>query len=57
MVFGDLNDPGSPIQEKLGKSQPLLASEGTEAKVFYLSPENTFKQIEQRVIENPKMMR
>jgi molybdopterin-containing oxidoreductase family iron-sulfur binding subunit len=57
MVFGDLDDPDSPIQKKLRRSHPLLASEGTVPKVSYIFPENTSKQIEERIIENPRMLR
>jgi Fe-S-cluster-containing dehydrogenase component len=57
MTFGDLDDPNSPLQEKLGQSEQLLASQGTHGKVFYIVPDNMMKQIEQRVIENPKMAR
>lgn len=57
MVFGDLDDPNSPIREKLWRSEQLLASEGTQPKVSYIFPRNTSKQVEQRVIENPRMER
>lgn len=57
MVFGDLDDSDSPIQKKLQQARPLLVSEGTQPKIFYIFPENTSKLIEQRVTENPKMMR
>ena len=56
-IFGDLDDPNSPIREKLWKSEQLLASEGTNPKVSYIVPRNLLKQIERRVIENPKMVR
>ncbi|MDP6179046.1 MAG: 4Fe-4S dicluster domain-containing protein [Desulfatiglandales bacterium] len=54
MIFGDLDDPNSPVQNKLCKSDPLLTSEGTHPKVSYIVPKNLFKQIERRAIENPK---
>ncbi len=54
MIFGDLDDPNSPIQKKFCKSVPLLSSEGTHPKVSYIVPENLLEQIERRVIENPK---
>ncbi|MGD9319900.1 MAG: 4Fe-4S dicluster domain-containing protein [Desulfobacteraceae bacterium] len=57
MVFGDLDDPGSPIREKLRKSEQLLASQGTHPKVSYIFPKNTSKKVEQRVMENPRMER
>ena len=55
MIFGDLNDPESPIHEKLSKSESLLTSENTNPKVTYIIPENIKKLIEARITENPKM--
>jgi len=57
MVFGDLDDPKSPIQNKLPQSVELLPSHGAKPKVFYMIPGNLSKQIEQRIIENPHMER
>lgn len=57
MIFGDLDDPNSPIREKLWKSVQLLASKGANPKVSYIVPRNLLKQIERRVVENPKMVR
>jgi len=57
MVFGDLDDPKSPIREKLWRSEQLLASKGTQPKVSYVFPQNTSKQVEQRVMKNPRMDR
>jgi Fe-S-cluster-containing dehydrogenase component len=57
MVFGDLDDPQSPIQEKLPESVQLLAAQEAESKVFYMIPDDLSKEIEQRVIENPHMDR
>jgi molybdopterin-containing oxidoreductase family iron-sulfur binding subunit len=57
MIFGDLEDPKSPIRKKLGKSRQMLAFKGTHAKVSYIAPRNLWKQIEKRIIENPKMVR
>lgn len=57
MIFGDLDDPNSPIHEKLPKSVQFLESEGTNPKVFYLVPRDLSEQIERRIIENPKMAR
>lgn len=57
MVFGDLDDPDSPIQEKIRRSEPLLESKGTRPKVSYIFPQDTSKHIEQRVLENPRMDR
>jgi len=57
MVFGDLDDPDSPIQKKISKSVNLLQSKETNPKVSYIVPGNLLKPIEKRVIENPKMER
>jgi hypothetical protein len=57
MIFGDLDDPGSLINKKLGQSVQLLAAEGTHPKVRYICSDNLFKEIEARVRENPKMAR
>jgi len=57
MVFGDLDDPQSPIQEKLRESVELLSSRNTKPKVLYRIPANLTEQIEKRVMENPHMDR
>ena len=57
MVFGDLDDPESPIREKFRRSRPLLSSEGTNPKISYIVPENMWEQLEQRIKENPRMVR
>jgi Fe-S-cluster-containing dehydrogenase component len=57
MIFGDLDDPGSLIYKKLGKSVPLLAAEGTRPKIGYIFSDNLLKEIETRVRKNPKMAR
>jgi Fe-S-cluster-containing dehydrogenase component len=57
MVFGDLDDPQSPIHKKLPQSVELLPSQGAKPKVFYMIPGNLSKEIEQRIIENPNMDR
>ncbi|MGW8222836.1 MAG: 4Fe-4S dicluster domain-containing protein [Syntrophobacteria bacterium] len=57
MIFGDLDAPGSPIQEKMGKSKRLLASEGTNPKVSYIVSDDLWEQLERRVRENPRMLR
>ncbi|MBW2137867.1 MAG: 4Fe-4S dicluster domain-containing protein [Deltaproteobacteria bacterium] len=55
MLFGDLDDPNSSMQKKLRKSEQLLASQGTQPKVSYIFPKNTWKQVEHRIAENPRM--
>lgn len=57
MIFGDLEDPNSPIGKKLSKSRQMLASKGTHAKVSYIAPSHLWAQIEKRIVENPKMVR
>ena len=57
MIFGDLDDPDSPIHEKLSRSVPLLRSKGTNPKVFYIVPDDKLEQIESRIVNNPKMER
>jgi len=57
MIFGDMDDPNSPMRERLWRSEQLLTTEGANPKVSYIVPRNLLKQIERRVIENPKMMR
>ena len=57
MTFGDLDDPDSPIREKLWKSSQLLSSSGADPKVTYIIPRNFTEELEQRVVENPHMNR
>jgi len=57
MIFGDLDDPESPIREKLQRSKPLLASGGTNPKVSYIVTEEMWGKLEQRIKENPRMVR
>jgi len=57
MIFCDLDDPNSTHQKKLSESVQLLSSEGTNPKVSYIAPNNLLRQIERRLMENPKMVR
>jgi Fe-S-cluster-containing dehydrogenase component len=57
MIFGDLDDSDSPIREKLWKSEELLPEEHAHPKVFYVIPKNFLNPLEERVKQNPKMMR
>jgi hypothetical protein len=57
MIFGDLDDPASPIREKLWKSEELLPEEHIHSKTFYVIPKNFSKALKERVKRNPKMMR
>lgn len=52
MTFGDLDDPDSPIREKLWKSRQLFASLGANPKVTYIPPRNFIVELEQKVMEN-----
>ncbi|MBN1101895.1 MAG: 4Fe-4S dicluster domain-containing protein [Deltaproteobacteria bacterium] len=49
MVFGDLDDPGSPIHEKRRRSEPLLPYKATDPKTFYLFPAGASKEAQERV--------
>jgi molybdopterin-containing oxidoreductase family iron-sulfur binding subunit len=57
MTFGDLDNPESPIREKLWRSKQLLAGEKADPKVSYIIPANFEEVLEKRIIENPKMVR
>jgi len=55
MIFGDLNDPGSPINGKLLHAKQLLASKNANPKVLYVIPKNFSRLLEERVVNNPEM--
>ena len=57
MIFGDLDDPESPIQKKFPRSKSLLSSKSTNPKVSYIVPEGMWDSLEQRIRENPNMVR
>ena len=57
MIFGDLNDPASPIRAKLWKAEQLLESEKADPKVFYVIPKNLSRPLEERIVNNPHMDR
>ncbi len=57
MVFGDLDDPESPIQEKRERSEPLQASAGSKPKVTYVFPSGLKDFIEEEVGEDPRMIK
>jgi dimethyl sulfoxide reductase iron-sulfur subunit len=57
LIFGDLDDPKSPIHAKLAESKGLLAGARTEPKVTYLFPKNQQQVVEDRVDVNPHMVR
>ena len=48
LIFGDLDDPKSPIRQRLWQSRQLLADLGTHPKVSYIAPKNDFRPSEQR---------
>jgi molybdopterin-containing oxidoreductase family iron-sulfur binding subunit len=57
LIFGDLDDPNSPIRKTLWQSKQLLVEQGTNPKVSYIVPRNLSKKMDQRIIENPSMVR
>ncbi|MBN1105530.1 MAG: 4Fe-4S dicluster domain-containing protein [Deltaproteobacteria bacterium] len=57
MIFGDLNDPGSPIRAKIWQAGQLLESEKANPKVFYVIPKNLSRLLEERIVNNPQMDR
>lgn len=52
LIFGDLDDPKSPIHKKLWQSKQLLADKGTHPKVSYIVPKNTFRSSEKLILES-----
>jgi len=52
LIFGDLDDPKSPIRQRLWQSKQLLAEQGTHPKVSYIAPKNAFRGSEQKILEN-----
>ncbi|MBN2061776.1 MAG: 4Fe-4S dicluster domain-containing protein [Deltaproteobacteria bacterium] len=57
MIFGDLNDPDSPIRARIWQAEQLLETEKTYPGVFYIIPKNLLKPLEKRIIDNPHMDR
>jgi len=57
MIFGDLENPKSPISKKFSQAISLLSAKGTRPKVRYLCEDNLLKEIETRLRKNPKMAR
>ena len=55
MIFGDLDDPESPIRKKLWKYEELLPEERTRPTAFYMIPKNFSKAIAERIKRNPGM--
>jgi dimethyl sulfoxide reductase iron-sulfur subunit len=55
MIFGDLDDPDSPIRQKLSRAEALLAAKGTKPKVTYIIPKDFSYRIAERIIKNPTM--
>jgi Fe-S-cluster-containing dehydrogenase component len=51
LIFGDLDDPKSPIHKKLWQSKQLLADKGTHPKVSYIVPKNAFRSSEKLIME------
>jgi Fe-S-cluster-containing dehydrogenase component len=57
LIFGDLDDPNSPIRKNLWQSTQLLAEIGADPKVSYITPMNLSKKVGQRITDNPGMVR
>lgn len=57
MVFGDLDDPESPIQEQRERSEPMRAEAGSHPKVTYVFPGGLRESVEQKVREDPRMIK
>ncbi len=57
MIFGDYDDPQSPISKKLAQSTALLSPAGTRPKVRYLCSQNVWEMLERRIRKNPNMNR
>jgi Fe-S-cluster-containing dehydrogenase component len=57
MIFGDLENPKSPISKKFSQAISLLSAEGTRPKVRYLCSDSLLKEIETQIRKNPKMAR
>jgi len=57
MIFGDLEDPKSGIRKKLWQSKQLLVEQGTRPQVSYIFPKNLENMVEERVLDNPQMVR
>jgi Fe-S-cluster-containing dehydrogenase component len=51
LIFGDLDNPKSPIRKKLWQSKQLLAEKGTNPKVSYIVPKNLVRSSEKRILE------
>lgn len=51
LIFGDLDDPKSPIRKKLWQSRQLLSEKGTRPKVSYIVPKNLVRSSEKRILE------
>jgi Fe-S-cluster-containing dehydrogenase component len=52
LIFGDLDDPKSPIGKRLWASRPLLADQNTHPNVSYIIPKNAFRPSEKRILED-----
>jgi molybdopterin-containing oxidoreductase family iron-sulfur binding subunit len=57
MTFADLDNPETPVREKLRRSKPLLPGEKTDAKVSYIIPAGFTEVLEKRIIEDHQMVR
>jgi molybdopterin-containing oxidoreductase family iron-sulfur binding subunit len=57
LIFGDLNDPDSPVRARLWQAEQLLEYKKADPKVFYVIPKNVSKPLEERVAKRPQMDR
>lgn len=57
MVFGDWDDPDSPINTMSKTTEPLHASAGTAPKVRYVFPEGLKEPIESELAADPRMIK
>lgn len=57
LIFGDLDDPNSTISKRSWEAKQLIPDKGSKPKVSYITPRNLTKKMNQRIIENPEMVR
>jgi len=57
LIFGDLDDPNSEISMKLKGSEALLVNKGAKPKITFLVDRKMVQTIDQRILEDPHMLR
>jgi molybdopterin-containing oxidoreductase family iron-sulfur binding subunit len=55
MIFGDIDDPQSPVGKRVRESEPLLPQEKTNPKVSYLASKSIIELIENKALEKLKL--